>query len=76
VGISLEDNSSNWPLAARWCSNIILKLNEVAGPTIVLVEQRLPFARRVASDFRILEKGRCVASGPIGELTDDLVRPT
>jgi len=54
--------------------DIILKLNEVAGLTVLLVEQKLPFARRVASDFRILEKGRCVAGGPIGELTDDLVR--
>jgi urea transport system ATP-binding protein len=54
--------------------DIILKLNEEAGLTVLLVEQKLPFARRVASDFRILEKGRCVASGPIGDLTDDLVR--
>jgi urea transport system ATP-binding protein len=54
--------------------DIILKLNEVAGLTVLLVEQKLPFARRVASDFQILEKGRCVAGGPIGELTDDLVR--
>jgi urea transport system ATP-binding protein len=44
-------------------------------PSIVLlVEQKLPFARRVASDFRILEKGRCVASGAIGDLSDDTVR--
>ena len=54
--------------------DIILKLNEEAGLTVLLVEQKLPFARRVASHFRILEKGRCVAGGPIGELTDDLVR--
>jgi urea transport system ATP-binding protein len=54
--------------------DIILKLNEEAGLTVLLVEQKLPFARRVASDFRVLEKGRCVASGPIGNLTDELVR--
>src|SRR5687767_11084314 len=54
--------------------DIILKLNEETGLTVLLVEQKLPFARRVASDFRILEKGRCVASGPIGDLTDRLVR--
>ena len=41
---------------------------------MLLVEQKLPFARRVASEFCILDKGRCVAAGPIGELTDDLVR--
>jgi urea transport system ATP-binding protein len=54
--------------------DIILRLNEEAGVTVLLVEQKLPFARRVASEFRILEKGRCVAGGAIGELTDDVVR--
>ncbi|MEO8077821.1 MAG: urea ABC transporter ATP-binding subunit UrtE [Acidobacteriota bacterium] len=54
--------------------DIILRLNRDAGVTVLLVEQKLPFARRVASEFRILEKGRCVAGGSIGELTDDVVR--
>ena len=40
---------------------------------MLLVEQKLPFARRVASEFRILEKGRGVAGGPIEALTDDVV---
>ncbi|MEC9361612.1 MAG: ABC transporter ATP-binding protein, partial [Pseudomonadota bacterium] len=40
----------------------------------LLVEQKLPFARRVASEFRILDKGRLVASGAIAGLTDDIVR--
>jgi urea transport system ATP-binding protein len=42
--------------------------------TVLLVEQKLPFARRVASEFVILAKGRGVAGGPIDELTDDVVR--
>jgi urea transport system ATP-binding protein len=54
--------------------DIILRLNREAGVTVLLVEQKLPFARRVASEFRILEKGRCVANGPIEALTDDVVR--
>ena len=45
-----------------------------AGITVLLVEQQLRFARRVASDFCILEKGRCVAGGSIDELTDTVVR--
>ena len=53
--------------------DIILKLNEEMGLTVLLVEQKLPFARRVASEFRILEKGRCIAGGAIAMLTDDLV---
>jgi urea transport system ATP-binding protein len=53
---------------------IILRLNHDAGLTVLLVEQKLPFARRVASDLRILEKGRLVVSGKIDLLTDELVR--
>jgi urea transport system ATP-binding protein len=53
--------------------DVILRLNETAGITVLLVEQKLPFARRIASEFRILEKGRAVAAGPIAGLTDDLV---
>ena len=54
--------------------DIILRLHRDAGVTVLLVEQKLPFARRIASEFRILEKGRCVADGPIEALTDAVVR--
>jgi urea transport system ATP-binding protein len=54
--------------------DILLRLNQETGLTVLLVEQKLPFARRVASDFCILEKGRCVADGGIGALTDEVVR--
>ena len=47
--------------------DIILRLNDEAGVTVLLVEQKLPFARRVASEFRILDKGRAVAGGAIDE---------
>jgi urea transport system ATP-binding protein len=52
--------------------DVIVNLRK-AGITVLLVEQKLPFARRVASDFRILDKGRLVMSGLIGELSDTLV---
>jgi urea transport system ATP-binding protein len=54
--------------------DVILRLNCETGLTVLLVEQKLPFARRVASEFRILEKGRAVAEGPIASLTDDVVQ--
>jgi len=38
------------------------------------VEQKLPFARRVASEFCILDKGRRVVAGPIGDLSDEVVQ--
>ncbi len=54
--------------------DIVLRLNSEEGLTVLLVEQKLPFARRVASEFCILDKGRRVAAGSIGELTDEVVR--
>jgi urea transport system ATP-binding protein len=54
--------------------DIVLRLNQDEGLTVLLVEQKLPFARRVASEFCILDKGRRVAAGPISDLTDDVVR--
>ncbi|HTU68222.1 MAG TPA: urea ABC transporter ATP-binding subunit UrtE [Steroidobacteraceae bacterium] len=53
--------------------DIILRLNRDAKLTVLLVEQKLPFARRVASEFRLIDKGRIVAAGPIAALSDDLV---
>lgn len=43
------------------------------GLTILLVEQKLPFARRVADRFCILDRGRVVASGAMSELDDAIV---
>jgi urea transport system ATP-binding protein len=54
--------------------DIIMRLNREANLTVLLVEQKLPFARRVASEFRIIDKGRVVAAAAIAALTDDLVR--
>jgi urea transport system ATP-binding protein len=54
--------------------DVIQRLNREVNLTVLLVEQKLPFARRVASDLRILDKGRLVVSGKIGALTDELVR--
>jgi urea transport system ATP-binding protein len=62
------------PSIVHEIGDLLLKLNEEENLTVLLVEQKLPFARRVASDFCILEKGRAVAEGPIDRLTDEVVR--
>ncbi len=54
--------------------DILLKLNRETGLTVLLVEQKLPFARRVASDFYVLDKGRALVRGPIADLTEVVVR--
>ncbi|MAX31988.1 MAG: urea ABC transporter ATP-binding subunit UrtE [Halomonadaceae bacterium] len=61
--------------------NIVAQIGEVIrrliredGLTVLLVEQKLPFARKYADRFTILDRGRPVASGGIGELSDDLIK--
>ena len=62
------------PNVVRDIGEVIRKLNRELGLTVLLVEQKLPFARRVADDFFIMEKGSVVATGPIANLNDDLVQ--
>tara|TARA_B100000686_G_scaffold352363_1_gene454089 strand:- start:3496 stop:4191 length:696 start_codon:yes stop_codon:yes gene_type:complete len=53
--------------------DIIIKLNQEREVTVLLVEQKLPFVRRVSKQFSILDKGRNVASGNMEDLDDALV---
>ncbi len=53
--------------------DIIKQLNKELGLTVLLVEQKLSFARKVASNFSIMEKGAMVASGEIGSLEEGLI---
>jgi len=54
--------------------DIIRRLNQEIGLTVLLVEQKLPFARRVADRFCILDRGRSMASGTMDELHEGLVK--
>ncbi|MGH8492713.1 MAG: urea ABC transporter ATP-binding subunit UrtE [Moraxellaceae bacterium] len=62
------------PNIVREIGEVIKRLNREQGLTVLLVEQKLPFARQAASDFHILQKGRLVAEGKIGELSDGVVQ--
>jgi urea transport system ATP-binding protein len=62
------------PNIVRDIGDVIRKLNRELGLTVLLVEQKLPFARRVADDFFIMEKGSVVATGPIADLDEGLVQ--
>lgn len=54
--------------------DIIRKLNKEIGLTVLIVEQKLPFARRVADRFCILDRGRHVANGAMEDLGDSLIK--
>lgn len=62
------------PNIVREIGDIIRRLNGELGLTVLLVEQKLPFARRVADAFSILDKGRVMATGPMGALDEGLVQ--
>ncbi|RCV89485.1 urea ABC transporter ATP-binding subunit UrtE [Billgrantia montanilacus] len=53
---------------------VIRKLIDEDGLTVLLVEQKLPFARKYADRFVIMSRGRPVAKGDIGELSDRLIK--
>ena len=62
------------PNIVQEIADIIRKLNREFGLTVLLVEQKLPFARKVGDAFCILDRGRAVASGKMDQLNDDLVK--
>ena len=54
--------------------NIVRKLNREMGLTVLLVEQKLPFARKLADRFCLLDRGRVVATGAMSDLDDELIQ--
>jgi urea transport system ATP-binding protein len=68
-----EPNEGIQPNIVQLIRDVLLKLNKEHGITIVLVEQKLPFARAVGEEFVLMEKGQVIATGEMPELTDELV---
>ncbi len=62
------------PNIVQMIGDILTQLNEEEGLTVVVVEQKLKFARRVGKKFVLMDRGRVVASGPIGDLSEQLVQ--
>ncbi|MDI5921773.1 urea ABC transporter ATP-binding subunit UrtE [Halomonas sp. LR5S13] len=53
---------------------VIRRLIQEDGLSVLLVEQKLPFARRYADRFVIMDRGRPMARGRIDELSDALIK--
>ena len=62
------------PNIVREIGDIIMRLNREEGLTVLLVEQKLAFARRVAQHFCLMRKGETVAKGMMAELNEDLIK--
>ncbi|MCG6199657.1 urea ABC transporter ATP-binding subunit UrtE [Psychromonas antarctica] len=68
-----EPNEGIQPNIVQLIRDVLLKLNKEQGMTIVLVEQKLPFARAVGEQFHLMQKGQVIASGEMHELSDQLI---
>ena len=68
-----EPNEGIQPNIVQLIRDVLLALNKEKNMTIVLVEQKLPFARAVGEHFQLMERGKVVASGPMENLDDKLI---
>ncbi len=68
-----EPNEGVQPSIVEEIETIIIRLNRDVGLTVVLVEQNVLFARQASHRFAMMEKGRVVVAGAIGELSDEMV---
>lgn len=62
------------PNIVQEIGQIIRRLNREFGLTVLLVEQKLPFARLVADNFIIMDRGQCVEQGRIEALNQEMVK--
>ncbi len=69
-----EPNEGIQPNIVKQIGDVILKLNKEEGLTVILIEQKLGFARRVGEEFRLMERGRVVASDRMDNLSEELIR--
>ncbi len=61
------------PNIVQQIGDIIVQLNQEENLTVLLVEQKLAFARRTGQRFCLVEKGRVVSSGEMAALSDELI---
>ena len=62
------------PTIVQEIGDVIKRLVQDQEMTVVLVEQKLPFARRVGDHYMIMDRGRLVAKGKIDELDDSAIK--
>ena len=62
------------PSVVEEIERILRRIHQEKKLTILLVEQKLDFAKNVAQEFTIMVKGRVAREADIGSLTDDVVR--
>jgi urea transport system ATP-binding protein len=61
------------PSIVQEIEDTLKRINREKGITLIVVEQKVDFAKQLAQKFFIMEKGSIVANGSTDHLTDDLV---
>ncbi|AQQ66702.1 urea ABC transporter ATP-binding subunit UrtE [Microbulbifer agarilyticus] len=69
-----EPNEGIQPNIVRQIGDVVTQLNQEDGLTVILVEQKLGFARRVGREFRLMQKGAVMAADKMSNLNDELIR--
>jgi urea transport system ATP-binding protein len=72
--LSTHGLTGDAPERAEEIQNAIQSLRKEARIGILLVEQYLDFCLEVGDAFYIMDRGAIVAQGPIGDLSDEIVR--
>ena len=62
------------PNIVELIGDTVTRLRKETGIAVLLVEQKLAFARKMAESFTILDRGRTVASGPMDGLSEALIQ--
>ena len=66
-----EPSEGLQPSIVKQIGELILELVSRDNLTVLLVEQKISFARKVANEFRLMEKGRILSSGLMSNLSED-----
>lgn len=61
------------PSIVQEIEDTLRRINQEKGITVIVVEQKIEFARKLAQKFFIMEKGAIVERGYTSDLTDDLL---
>jgi len=68
-----EPSEGIQPNIVQQIGNVIDYLTKEEKLTVIIVEQKLPFARKHGDDFFILDRGSVVANGEMNELSNNIV---
>ena len=69
-----EPSEGLQPSIVKEIGDLILELISSDNLTVLLVEQKISFAKRVANEFRLMEKGRIVSSGSMSSLSEEIIK--